>query len=317
MGLLSALAQPKRRDGMRWIAGGRFAMGSADGYDDEGPVRDVQVEGFWIDETPVTNRQFAQFIEETNYQTFAEAAPDPRDYPGMTPGVYGAGSLVFTPPSHPVPLDDPTRWWSFVEGASWRRPLGSRSDLDGLGDHPVVHVTPQDAEAYARWAGKRLATEAEWEFAARGGLNGRRYAWGDEVQPGGVARANIWVGSFPWRNEAPPGHQRTSAVGAYPKNGYGLYDMIGNVWEWTADPYEAPLQPRGCCGGHRSSDGRRGQSIEASGALGVGLRVAKGGSHLCAPNWCERYRPAARWGQPIDTSTSHMGFRCARSPAKG
>ncbi|WP_369062091.1 formylglycine-generating enzyme family protein [Caulobacter sp. 73W] len=317
MGLLSALAQPKRRDGMRWIAGGRFAMGSADGYDDEGPVRDVHVEGFWIDETPVTNRQFAQFIDETSYQTFAETAPDPRDYPGMTPGVYGAGSLVFTPPSHPVPLDDPTRWWSFVEGASWRRPLGPRSDLDGLGDHPVVHVTPRDAEAYARWAGKRLATEAEWEFAARGGLDGRRYAWGDEVQPGGVARANIWVGNFPWLNEAPPGHRRTSAVGAYPKNGYGLYDMIGNVWEWTADPYEAPLQPRGCCGGHRSSDGRRGPSMEASGASGVGLRVAKGGSHLCAPNWCERYRPAARWGQPIDTSTSHMGFRCARSPAKG
>jgi sulfatase modifying factor 1 len=316
-GFFSRLMKPKPADGMLWIGAGRFAMGSADFYEDEGPVRDVVVDGFWIDETPVTNAQFARFVDETGYRTFAEDAPDPRDYPGLEPGACKAGSLVFTPPGHPVPLDDASSWWTFVEGASWRHPTGPSSSVAGIEDHPVVHVTPRDAEAYALWAGKRLPTEAEWEFAARGGLEGRVYGWGDELEPKGVAQANIWVGSFPWRNDARPGHTRTSAVRSYPANGYGLHDMIGNVWEWTADPYAFARPAKSCCGGGgQKAAAKRGLSIERPDG-GVAHRVAKGGSHLCAPNWCQRYRPAARWGQPVDTSTSHMGFRCVRRPAKG
>ena len=220
----------------------------------------------------------------------------------MPPEMAHAGSIVFTPPAGPVDLGGAAVWWQFVFGACWHAPLGPDSSLTGLDDHPVVHIAASDAEAYARWAGKSLPTEAEWEYAARGGLVGAAYAWGEEFEPGGRAMAKTWQGIFPHDNRATAGLERTSPVRSYPPNGYGLYDMIGNAWEWTADAYGAAPQddaPK-CCGGARSS-------ISAE---GFAIRVTKGGSHLCAPNYCQRYRPAARWPQTVDTSTSHLGFRC-------
>lgn len=283
---------------MRRVPGGRFAMGSDDFYEDERPVRSVDIGDFWMDATPVTNTRFARFVAETGHVTFAEIAPDPADYPGMDPVLAQPGSIVFTPPAYPVSLNGAATWWQFVIGADWRRPLGPGSGLDGLDDHPVVHVAYGDAQAYAAWAGGSLPTEAQWEYAARGGLEDKPYAWGDELHPGGRRMAKTWEGVFPWRNDAPRGLERTSPVGSYPANGYGLYDLIGNVWEWTADDYgraSSTNTPK-CCG-----ETARPGSI---------LKVAKGGSHLCAPSYCQRYRPAARWPQPIDTTTSHMGFRC-------
>lgn len=284
---------------MKRLAGGRFSMGSDHFYPDESPIQDACVDAFWIDATPVTNAQFARFVAQTGYVTFAEKAPDPAQYPGLLPELSQPGSLVFTPTREPGVVD-PSKWWRYVVGASWCHPFGPTSDLAGLDDHPVVHVAYSDAQAYARWAGKALPTEAEWEFAARGGLDGATYAWGNEFEPDGRTMAKIWQGEFPWKNLAPPGLERTSPVRSYPPNGFGLYDMIGNVWEWCTDPY-VPVAPssspaRKCCG--------------QSSATSIPLRVAKGGSHLCAPNYCQRYRPAARWGQPIDTTTSHFGFRC-------
>ncbi|WP_269714817.1 formylglycine-generating enzyme family protein [Caulobacter sp. NIBR2454] len=299
---------------MKLIPAGRFAMGSDDHYLDERPVRLVDIDAFWIDEVPVTNSQFAAFVEATGYVTYAEIAPRVEDYPGMDPALAVAGSLVFTPPNHPVATSDAAQWWSYAPDACWRRPWGASSDLAGLEDHPVAHVVARDAEAYAQWAGKRLPTEAEWERAARGGLEGKTFAWGDQLEPGGRPQAKIWAGVFPWRNDAPAGLQRTSPVRAYPANGFGLYDMIGNVWEWTADTYLAgeAVKPACCSAGKSQTLGAQ-LSIDPLAPSHTSRRVAKGGSHLCAPNWCQRYRPAARWGQPVDTSTSHMGFRCAAS----
>jgi formylglycine-generating enzyme len=276
-------------------------MGSARFYPEEEPVREVSVEPFWIDIAPVTNRQFAKFVAATGYVTFAETAPDIRQYPGLDPSRAVAGSIVFTPPAAPVGTEEPGLWWSWVEGASWRRPLGESSSLEGLERHPVVHIAHSDASAFAQWAGKSLPTEAEWEFAARGGLDGADYAWGSESFPGGRRMAKTWQGIFPWRNDAPPGLDRTSPVKSYPANGYGLFDMIGNVWEWTNDDYDAPhgemAQTPACCGASAPEQPRK---------------VLKGGSHLCAPEYCQRYRPAARWPQPLDTTTSHVGFRCVK-----
>ncbi len=285
---------------MRRLTGGTFLMGSDDFYDDERPMRSAQADAFWIDEVPVTNAQFARFVAETGHVTFAELPPDPASYPDMDPTLAVAGSIVFTPPVQSVPLDGPVSWWSYLAGADWRHPLGQDSDLSGLGRHPVVHIAYSDALAYAVWAGKQLPTEAEWEYAARGGLEGRAYAWGDELHPAGRVMAKTWSGAFPWRNDAPAGLERTSPVKSYPANPFGLYDMIGNVWEWTADDYrDGKAADAPCCGG--------GGRTSASATV---RKVAKGGSHLCTPSYCQRYRPAARWPQPIDTSTSHMGFRC-------
>jgi formylglycine-generating enzyme len=297
--------------GMRLIRGGAFRMGSDDFYADEKPVRGAAVGDFWIDETPVTTAAFARFVEATGYVTFAEIAPDPRDYPGMAPEMARAGSLVFTPPAGPVDLQGPATWWRFEFGASWKTPLGPQG-AEASPDHPAVHIAYADAEAYAKWARKQLPTEAEWEYAARGGLDGAAYAWGEDFEPGGVSQAKTWQGVFPHDNRAAPGLERTSRVGAYPANGLGLYDMIGNVWEWTADWY-GQGQPAGaaCCGKPRSDALAAAESCDpASPVAGIPRKVAKGGSHLCAPNYCQRYRPAARWPQPIDTTTSHMGFRC-------
>ncbi|MFM1885401.1 MAG: hypothetical protein RL026_558 [Pseudomonadota bacterium] len=299
--------------GMRHIPGGTFTMGSEKYYPEEAPRRRVRVDPFWLDETPVTNREFAKFVADTGYQTFAETPPDPQDYPGLLPHLAKAGSLVFFPTSGPVDLRDFSQWWAFTLGADWRHPTGPGSTLAGLEDHPVVHVVHADALAYATWAGKSLPTEAEWEFAARGGLEGCEFAWGDALAPDDRMLANFWQGNFPYENHATDGWERTSPVRSYEPNGYGLYDMIGNVWEWTDDWYVQPAgkRPGSCCVAENPRGGSEYASMDpGSPDLRIGRKVIKGGSHLCAPNYCQRYRPAARHPQPLDTSTSHVGFRC-------
>ena len=299
---------------MVWIPSGTFRMGSDKHYPEEAPVHRVTVDGFWIDCAPITNKQFRKFVNDTGYITIAEFPPDPKDYPGALPHVLKAASLVFTPPNKPVDLRDWSQWWKFKRGANWRRPYGPRSSLSGLDDHPVVHVAYRDAEAYAKWAGKELPTEAEWEFAARGGLEGAEFAWGDEFTPGGKHMANTWQGDFPQQNLCSDGFDRTSPVAAFPPNGYGLYDMIGNVWEWTTDWWSAKHEPdaaKACCIPENPRGGCERNSYDpCQPKIKIPRKVLKGGSHLCAPNYCRRYRPAARHAQPIDTSTSHVSFRC-------
>jgi formylglycine-generating enzyme required for sulfatase activity len=300
-------------DGMVRIAGGQFLMGSDAHYAEERPARVVEVDGFWIDPYMVTNRDFAAFVADTGYVTLAEKVPNADDYPGALPEMLKAASLVFTPTAGPVPLNNHYNWWSWVFGADWRHPLGPDSDLAGLEDHPVIHVAWEDAAAYAQWAGKALPTEAEWEFAARGGLDGAEYAWGSELVPADGHRANTWQGRFPFENTEEDGYTRTSPVGAYPANGYGLYDMIGNAWEWTEDWYGArgPGAPeKSCCAPRNPRGVTMEQSIDPATPERIGRKVLKGGSHLCAPSYCRRYRPAARHAQAIDSSTSHIGFRC-------
>lgn len=295
------------------LDGGEFLMGSVNFYPEEAPVRRVRVAPFWIDATPVTNAQFDRFVSASGHVTTAEQPPDPRLYPGMLPELAAPGSLVFTPPSGPVDLGVVT-WWDMCLGADWRHPLGPDSSLAGLEDHPVVHVTHADAAAYAAWAGKALPSEAQFEFAARGGLNGAEYAWGDELTPAGEILANYWQGPFPHANSLADGYLRTSPVGAFPPNGYGIYDLIGNVWEWTDDWFALQRAVRkragACCIPENPRGGNRGQSIAKGDPSRVPRKVLKGGSHLCAQSYCQRYRPAARYAQPIDTSTSHIGFRC-------
>jgi formylglycine-generating enzyme len=299
---------------MRRIAGGTFTMGSDRFYPEEGPQRRVKVGSFWIDQAPVTNRDFATFVEATGYVTLAERAPDPADYPGMDPALARPGSLVFERTALPVPLNDPSQWWAFVYGADWRHPTGPDSGIGDLLDHPVVQIAYDDAAAYAAWAGKALPTEAEWEFAARGGLEDADYAWGDELAPGGQILANYWQGLFPMSNLRADGEYRTTPVGSFPANGYGLSDMIGNVWEWTRDWFAEArnLAPkRSCCAVDNPRGGTRHASFDPyQPGVRIGRRVLKGGSHLCAANYCQRYRPAARHAQMIDSSTSHIGFRC-------
>nr|WP_262300287.1 formylglycine-generating enzyme family protein [Microvirga sp. HBU67692] len=299
---------------MIWVAGGTFRMGSDRHYPEEAPVHRVTVDGLWMDRTPVTNRQFREFVRATGHVTMAERKPDPKDYPGALPHMLKAGSLVFKPPRGPVDLRDWSRWWKFRFGATWRHPTGPGSSIAGLDDHPVVHVAYEDAQAYARWAGKDLPTEAEWEFAARGGLDGAEFAWGEEFTPGGRHMANTWQGAFPGQNLASDGYERTSPVTAFPPNGYGLHDMIGNVWEWTSDWY-ASQHPadaaKACCIPENPRGGREADSYDPrQPQVRIPRKVLKGGSHLCAPNYCRRYRPAARHAQPVDTSSSHIGFRC-------
>ena len=299
---------------MIWIPGGTFRMGSDKHYAEEAPVHSVTVGGFWIDRTPVTNRQFRAFVCATGHVTFAEIAPDAKNYPGALPHMLRPGSLVFNPPKHPVDLGDWSQWWTFKFGADWRRPYGPRSSLSGLNDHPVVHVAYSDALAYAKWAGKDLPTEAEWEFAARGGFDGAEFAWGAEFTPDGKPMANTWQGGFPRENLRLDGYERTSPVTAFPPNGYGVHDMIGNVWEWTSDWYsprhEADAQ-KACCVPRNPRGGPQDASYDpCQPAIKIPRKVLKGGSHLCAPNYCRRYRPAARHPEPVDTSTSHVGFRC-------
>jgi len=302
------------------IPGGTFRMGSDKHYAEEAPVHRVTVDAFWIDRTPVTNRQFREFVRATGHVTFAEIPPDPKDYPGALPNMLRAGSLVFSPPKHPVDLTDWSQWWTFKFGADWRRPYGPRSSLNGLNDHPVVHVAYSDALAYAKWAGKDLPTEAEWELAARGGLDGAEFAWGDEFTPSGKPMANTWQGAFPHENLRLDGYERTSPVTSFPPNGYGVYDMIGNVWEWTSDWYstrhDADAQ-KVCCIPINPRGGLEDTSYDpCQPEIRIPRKVLKGGSNLCAPNYCRRYRPAARHPEPVDTATSHVGFRCVVRQAR-
>jgi formylglycine-generating enzyme len=296
------------------VPGGTFRMGSDQHYPEEAPVHRVTVAPFWIDRTPVTNRDFRRFVESTGYITAAEIAPDPKDYPGALPHMLKPGSLVFTPPRQPVDLSDWSQWWKFEFGANWRRPRGRGQSNHGLDDHPAVHIAFKDAAAYAAWAGKDLPTEAEWEYAARGGLDGAEFAWGDELTPNGLHMANTWQGAFPRENLATDGYARTSPVGTYPPNGYGLFDMIGNVWEWTTDWFSARHvadASHPCCIPEYSRGARESDSYDGHNASPrIPRKVVKGGSHLCAPNYCRRYRPAARHAQPVDTGMSHVGFRC-------
>ncbi|MPY90415.1 MAG: SUMF1/EgtB/PvdO family nonheme iron enzyme [Luteitalea sp.] len=299
---------------MVWVPGGTLRMGSDKHYPEERPVHRLTVDGFWVDRYPVTNEDFRRFVEATGYTTFAEIPPDPARYPSARPDMLYAGSLVFTKPSAAVDSRDYSVWWRYQRAADWRHPYGPESTLEGLARHPVVHVTFGDAKAFASCAGKALPTEAEWEYAARGGLDGAVYAWGDEFLPDDRYLANTWQGQFPWQNLASDGYEGTSPVGAFPPNGYGLFDMIGNVWEWTSDWYQ-PRHPhevvKACCIPHNPRGGHEDESYDpCQPDVKIPRKVVKGGSYLCAPNYCRRYRPAARTPQCIDTSTCHLGFRC-------
>jgi len=324
---LSQVVEHRRREkggaepvGMAWIDGGTFTMGSDRHYAEEAPAHLVRVDGFYIDRFPVTNSEFAHFVDDTDYVTVAERAPDPVDYPGARPDMLAPASVVFRKPQGRVDLRNHFNWWDYVAGANWRHPLGPRTSLNGKATHPVVHVAYDDAEAYAQWAGKELPTEAEWEHAARGHLDGADYAWGEELMPNGQIMANTWQGEFPWQNLQCNGFEGTSPVGLFPPNGYGLFDMIGNVWEWTTDWFEARHHTADtCCDGIRNPQGgnREASYDPNQPTVQIPRKVMKGGSYLCAPNYCRRYRPAARMAQPVDTSTCHLGFRCVvRKPAR-
>lgn len=305
------LDQEGARVDMVCLPGGSFTMGSDHHYPEERPAHRVRLGPFRMDRGPVTNRQFSAFVAATGHVTAAEVRADPADYPGADPALLVPSSVVLVPPSGVVDRADIHNWWRYVPGASWRHPRGPGSALDGMEDHPVVHVAFADAAAYASWAGKELPTEAEWEYAAKGGNDGTEFAWGAELVPGGRYMANTWQGEFPWENLQLDGFEFTSPVGSFPANGFGLYDMIGNVWEWTADWYQEHGRIRkACCTLDSPRGGDRDSSIAPTDIARVPRRVTKGGSHACAPSYCRRYRPAARMGQPVDTSTSHVGFRC-------
>jgi formylglycine-generating enzyme required for sulfatase activity len=278
---------------------------------DARPLHLVTVDGFWMDKTELTNEQFQRFIGATKYLTVAEQKPNPKDFPGAKPENLVPGSLVFTPPKEPIPLTDPYRWWRWTPGASWRHPEGPGSDLNGREKHPVVHVAWDDAVAYARWAKKRLPTEAEWEFAARGGLDRKLYCWGDELKPSGKWLANIWQGNFPNENTMEDGFRGTAPGASFPPNGYGLYDMAGNVWEWCSDWYRPDY--------YEASPTKNPQGPADSfdpQEPGIPKRVQRGGSFLCSDMYCSRYLPGGRGKGAVDSGTSHIGFRCVRSASR-
>ncbi|MBI3874903.1 MAG: formylglycine-generating enzyme family protein [Verrucomicrobia bacterium] len=293
---------------MAWIPSGTFMMGSNDGQTDEKPVHEVAADGFWMDKYEVTNEQFEKFVKATGYVTVAERKPDPKDFPGVPADKLVAGSICFRPPEVVESLRDHMQWWEYVPGANWRHPEGPNSTIVGREKHPVVHVCWFDAAAYAKWAGKRLPTEAEWEFAARGGLTNAAFTWGNEMTPGGKWLANIWQGRFPKENTLNDGFQFTAPGGSFPPNGYGLYDMAGNVWEWCADwylpEYYATSPKQNPQGPDHSFDPNE---------PGVAKRVTRGGSFLCSDQYCTGYRPAMRMKTSPDTGLQHTGFRCVRS----
>ena len=299
---------------MRWIPGGTFRMGAEQSYPEEAPAHTVTVSGFWMDEFAVTNADFAAFVAATGYRTVAECPLDATAYPGADPALLKPGSSVFFMPKARASMQDIASRWAYVPGADWRHPEGPGSTIEGREREPVVHVAFEDAAAYAAWAGKALPTEAEWEFAARGGLDGALFCWGDEFTPGGRYMANTWQGPFPYQDQGLDGFAGRAPVGSFPPNVYGLYDMAGNVWEWTTDwysnrhpdPAEAP-----CCVRRDPRGGPQVLSYDPmQPAVPIPRKVIKGGSYLCAPDYCRRYRPAARHPQMIDTGTCHIGFRC-------
>lgn len=305
---------------MVWIPGGTFLMGSDRHYPEEGPVHPVTVGGFWMDRYTVTNRRFQEFVEATGYITVAERPLDPQAYPGADPELLVPGSLVFQKPMSQVELSAYQNWWAYMPGASWRHPEGPESSLQGREEHPVVHIAYEDAQAYLVWAGKAMPSEAQWEWAARGGLEEKVYTWGNEFAPDGQIMANTWQGEFPWQNLLLDGYERTAPIGSFPANGYGLYDMAGNVWEWTDDWYQdrhpdraakpccIPLNPRG------APEEKSYDPMQPS--IHIPRKVLKGGSYLCAPNYCLRYRPAARIPEMIDSAACHIGFRGSIVPTE-
>jgi len=313
-------AAPSRppAENMVWIPSGTFLMGSDRHYSEEAPAHKVKVAGFWIGAYAVTNAEFARFVDATGYVTVAERPANPADYPGAQPELLVPASVVFKKTRGPVDLSNPYNWWTYVAGADWRHPRGPDTSIDKFLDHPVVHVAFEDAEAYTTWRGHELPTEAEWEFAARGGLDAAEFVWGSEYMPSGRAMANTWQGDFPWQNRVEDGYEWTAPVGSFPPNGYGLYDMAGNVWEWTTDWFQDHRRSirSACCTIDDPRGGERDQSCDPrTPTIRIPRKVMKGGSYLCAPNYCRRYRPAARMPQLIDTSTCHLGFRCIVRPA--
>ena len=313
----------KAPEGMVWIPGGEFSMGgppesaglcSPTTAADAKPVLRVRVDGFWMDRTEVTNEQFARFVAETGHRTIAEIAPTKEEFPDAPPEALVAGAVVFRPPATAVALDNHLQWWSYVPGANWRHPEGPGSSIDGRAKHPVVHIAWPDAVAYAKWAGKRLPTEAEWEFAARGGLTGKTYAWGDEFQPGGKPMANTWQGRFPIKDEATDGFAGTAPVASFPANGYGLHDMAGNVWEWVADWYRADAYRllASSAAGKTIANPRGPDRFWDPAEPTVPKRVQRGGSFLCTDQYCTRYMIGTRGKGDSHTPTNHTGFRCVR-----
>jgi formylglycine-generating enzyme len=311
---------------MKWIPGGEFSMGAPDpvglehgGHDsmaDTRPIHRVYVDGFWMDETEVTNAQFAEFVKATGYVTVAEKAPRAEDFPTAPKENLVAGSVVFTPPDHDVPLDNLYQWWRYVQGANWRHPLGPASDLSGRDRYPVVHVSYEDALAYAAWAGKRLPTEAEWEFAARGGLSGKVYVWGDELEPGGRWMANTFQGRFPANDSGEDGHRGISAVAQYAPNGYGLYDVAGNVWEWTSDWYRPDYYAELARAGGVARNPRGPETPFDPAEPTEKKRVQRGGSFLCTEQYCTRYMVGTRGKGEVTSGSDHLGFRCVISGSR-
>ena len=298
-------------EGMVWIPGGEFWMG-ADEFPDAQPWHRVYVDGFWMDKTEVTNEQFARFANATGYLTVAERTPRAEDFPGAPPENLVAGSVVFSPPDHPVKLHDHFQWWSYINGANWRHPEGAQSTIKDRGKYPVVHIAYQDALAYAKWADKRLPTEAEFEFAQRGGLDRKPYAWGEELRPGGKFMANTFQGHFPDKAVVEDGFERAAPVASFPPNGYGLYEMAGNVWEWTSDWYRQDYyQTLAAAGGVARNPKGPADSVDPS-EPGVKKKVHKGGSFLCTDQYCARYISGGRGKGEPDTGTNHLGFRLVR-----
>jgi formylglycine-generating enzyme len=305
-------------EGMTWIPGGEFWMGSQENrMTDARPWHRVYVDGYWMDNTEVTNEQFARFVKSTGYVTVAERKPRAEDYPQAPPEKLVAGSVVFSPPDHPVELTNHLRWWNYVAGAHWRHPEGPKSDITGRMNHPVVHIAFEDAIAYCQWAGKRLPTEAEFEFASRGGLDRKRYAWGDEFMPGGTHMANTFQGHFPDTNTAEDGYRGTAAVGSFPANGYGLFDMAGNVWEWTSDWYRPDYYQTLAATGEIAINPQGPADSFDPNEPGVQKKVQRGGSYLCTDQYCARYIAGGRGKGELDTGTNHLGFRCVRGVRPG
>ena len=316
------LAPTPAPEGMAWIPGGEFSMGALEPSDgnqvgmqaarDSRPIHRVYVDGFWMDNTDVTNEEFASFVKATGYKTVAERKPRAEDFPDTPPENLVAGAVLFTPPDHAVPLNDYFQWWAYVGGANWKHPDGPKGSLKGREKYPVVDVAYQDAEAYAKWAGKRLPTEAEWEFAARGGLSGKPYVWGDEFRAGGKWMANTFQGNFPNKDTGEDGHVGVAAVASFPPNGYGLYDMAGNVWQWTSDWYRPDYYTQLAAAGGVARNPRGPTTPFDPSEPSEKKKVHRGGSFLCTDQYCSRYMVGTRGKGEVTTGTNHLGFRCVR-----